>query len=72
MVPFDTESPFVTSGMRIGTSAITTRGINKNDISVIVDLINTVIENNQDEEIIKQTKNKVHELMSTLPLFKWE
>ena len=72
MVPFDTESPFVTSGMRIGTSAITTRGINKNDIPFIVDLIKTVIENNQDEEIIKQTKNKVHDLMSTLPLFKWE
>ena len=72
MVLFDTESPFVTSGMRIGTSAITTRGINKNDIPFIVDLINTVIENNQDEEIIKQTKNKVHDLMSTLPLFKWE
>ena len=72
MVPFDTESPFVTSGMRIGTSAITTRGINKNDIPFIVDLINTVIENNQDEQIIKQTKNKVHDLMSTLPLFKWE
>lgn len=72
MVPFDTESPFVTSGMRIGTSAITTRGVNKNDIPVIVDLINTVIENNQNEEIIKQTKNNVHELMSTLPLFKWE
>jgi glycine hydroxymethyltransferase len=72
MVPFDTESPFVTSGMRIGTSAITTRGINKKDIPVIVDLINTVIENNQNEEIINQTKKNVHELMSTLPLFKWE
>ncbi|MAO32877.1 MAG: serine hydroxymethyltransferase [Crocinitomicaceae bacterium] len=72
MVPFDTESPFITSGMRVGTSAITTRGINKNDIPNIVDLINNVIENNQNEEIIKQTKNNVHELMSDLPLFKWE
>ena len=72
MVPFDTESPFITSGMRVGTSAITTRGINKNDIPNIVDLINNVIENNQNEEIIKQTKNNVHELMSNLPLFKWE
>ncbi len=72
MVPFDTESPFITSGMRVGTSAITTRGINKNDISYIVDLINTVLENNQNEEIIKQTKKNVHELMSNLPLFKWE
>ena len=70
MVPFDTESPFITSGMRVGTSAITTRGINKNDIPNIVDLINNVIENNQNEEIIKQTKNNVHELMSNLPLFK--
>ena len=72
MVPFDTESPFITSGMRVGTSAITTRGINKNDIPNIVDLINTVIENNQNEEIINKTKNNVHELMSNLPLFKWE
>ena len=72
MVPFDTESPFVTSGIRIGTSAITTRGINQNDIPIIVEFINKVIENPTNEEIINKVKNDTHELMNTLPLFTWK
>ncbi len=72
MVPFDTESPFVTSGIRIGTSAITTRGINQNDIPIIVEFINKVIENPTNQELINQVKNDTHELMNTLPLFTWK
>ena len=72
MVPFDTESPFVTSGIRIGTSAITTRGINQNDIPIIVEFINKVIENPTNQEVINQVKNDTHELMNTLPLFTWK
>ena len=69
MVPFDTESPFITSGIRFGTSAITTRGIKEDVIPTIVNLIDTVIMNYEDEEILSKTRNKVNELMSTYPIF---
>lgn len=69
MVPFDTESPFVTSGIRIGTPAITTRGITKNDIPNIVGLIDKVIENSKDNSIISKVKNEISEMMSARPLF---
>ncbi len=72
MVPFDTESPFITSGIRIGTPAITTRGINQNDIPIIVDLIDTVLENHENELVLNELKNSTHELMNTLPLFTWK
>ncbi len=71
MVPFDTESPFVTSGIRIGTSAITTRGINESHIPRIVELIDMVITNTNDESIIKEVKTEVNNLMSGLPLFQY-
>ena len=71
MVPFDTESPFVTSGIRIGTSAITTRGINESHIPRIVELIDMVITNANDESIIKEVKTEVNNLMSGLPLFQY-
>lgn len=71
MVPFDTESPFVTSGIRIGTSAITTRGINESHISRIVELIDTVIIHPNDEEKIKEVKTEINNLMSGLPLFQY-
>jgi len=71
MVPFDTESPFVTSGIRIGTAAITTRGIKEDKIEQIVDLIDTALMNKDNEEVLKRTKQEVHNLMSGLPLFTW-
>ncbi len=71
MVPFDTESPFVTSGIRIGTAAITTRGIKEDKIEQIVDLIDRALMNKDNEEVLKRTKEEVHSLMSGLPLFTW-
>lgn len=69
MVPFDTESPFVTSGIRVGTPAITTRGLKENDMSYVVDLIDEVINNYQNETILEGIAKKVNELMSGRPLF---
>ena len=69
MVPFDDKSPFVTSGIRFGTAAITTRGINNSEIIKIVDLIDEAIENYNDDFILKQVKIKVNSLMSGKKLF---
>jgi glycine hydroxymethyltransferase len=69
MVPFDTESPFVTSGIRVGTPAITTRGIKENDIPKIVNLIDRVLTNISDESIIAEVRSEVNAMMSGLPLF---
>ena len=71
MVPFDSESPFVTSGIRLGTPAITTRGIKENDIPVIVSLIDKVLMNKDDEQIIASVRRDVNSLMSQRPLFDW-
>jgi glycine hydroxymethyltransferase len=70
MVPFDDKSPFVTSGIRIGTPAITTRGMNEDEMTIIVDLIDRVIMNYEDEAILEEVANEVHELMSHRSLFK--
>lgn len=70
MVPFDTESPFVTSGIRVGTAAITTRGIVESEIPTIVDLIDQVLSNISDETVISEVKSKVNQLMNGRPLFK--
>jgi glycine hydroxymethyltransferase len=70
MVPFDTESPFVTSGIRVGTPAITTRGIKEKEIIQIVHLIDDVITNSTDDSKLAATKIKVNELMKDFPLFK--
>lgn len=69
MVPFDSQSPFVTSGIRFGTPAITTRGIKGNTIPVIVDLIDKVIINYKDEQVLSHVKNEVNTLMSDYPIF---
>lgn len=69
MVPFDDKSPFVTSGIRIGTPAVTTRGLKENDMAKIVDLINRVITNFEDEAKIAEVKAEVFELMQGRPLF---
>lgn len=71
MVPFDTESPFVTSGIRVGTSAITSRGITEAEIPAIVKLIDRVLMNINDEETINLVRSEVNELMSERPLFQW-
>jgi glycine hydroxymethyltransferase len=71
MVPFDTESPFITSGIRIGTAAITTRGIETKHISQIVDIIDRVLTSNGDQDILEIAKKDTNNLMSKLPLFKW-
>lgn len=70
MVPFDTESPFVTSGIRLGTAAITTRGINESEIKSMVQFIDKVITNSQNEQIITEVGQDVIALMSNKPLFK--
>ena len=69
MVPFDTESPFVTSGIRVGTPAITTRGINTDEIETIVGLIDKVIENFENASVIEEVKKEVNALMSSRPIF---
>ena len=69
MVPFDEKSPFVTSGIRFGTPAITTRGINKSDIDEIVELIDIVINNAGNEKVILSVKKRVNNLMKNRPLF---
>jgi glycine hydroxymethyltransferase len=69
MVPFDDKSPFVTSGIRVGTAAITTRGLKVEDMAAIVDLIDEVIENYENETILQAVKVKVNKMMKGKPLF---
>lgn len=70
MVPFDDKSPFVTSGMRVGTAAITTRGLVENDMPRIVAYIDTVLSNVEDENKISEVRNEINEWMNSYPLFK--
>ncbi|MFB0939055.1 MAG: serine hydroxymethyltransferase [Urechidicola sp.] len=70
MVPFDDKSPFVTSGIRIGTAAITTRGMVESDMDGIVALIDEVLLNHEDVTILESVAEKVHKMMSHRPLFK--
>lgn len=69
MVPYDDKSPFVTSGLRIGTPAVTTRGLKEQDMKVIVELIDKVVSSPEDQEVISQVKKEVQEMMSGKPLF---
>lgn len=69
MVPFDDKSPFVTSGMRVGTPAITTRGVKEDTIPQIVDLIDEVLMNIDNEDVIQEVRKKVNDLMGQFPLF---
>lgn len=70
MVPFDDKSPFVTSGIRIGTPAVTTRGLLEKDMEKIVNLIDDVITNHTDETKLKNIAETVNQMMAGLPLFK--
>lgn len=68
-VPFDDKSPFVTSGIRVGTPAITTRGLVESDMETVVDLIDRVIMNHTNEEVIEEVADLVNDMMSERPIF---
>ncbi|MGV0755590.1 serine hydroxymethyltransferase [Empedobacter brevis] len=69
MVPFDDKSPFVTSGIRLGTAAITTRGLVETDMQTVADLIDEVLMNIDNEEVIDGVADRVNDFMSSRPLF---
>jgi glycine hydroxymethyltransferase len=70
MVPFDDKSPFVTSGMRVGTAAITTRGMAEADMEQIVDYIDTALMNNENETMLADIRKNINEWMGKFPLYK--
>ena len=69
MVPFDKRSPLVTSGIRIGTSAITTRGMQTEQMKIITEMIDLIIKNHDDEKKIKSVRDQVRELTNDFPLY---
>ena len=69
MVPFDDKSPFVTSGIRLGVSAVTTRGLKEDDMVAIVELVDEVINNFENETVLESIKEKVNAMMTGKPLF---
>ena len=69
MVPFDDKSPFVTSGIRIGSAAITTRGLKELEMETVVSLIDHVIQNHENETVLSKVAKEVHALMKGRPLF---
>ncbi|HEY4787717.1 MAG TPA: serine hydroxymethyltransferase [Bacteroidales bacterium] len=69
MVPFDSRSPFLTSGIRLGTPAVTTRGVKEKEIESIVNLIDEVLSNIDNDKVIDGVRHKVNELMNSYPLF---
>lgn len=71
MVPFDTRSPFQTSGFRVGTPAVTTRGLKEQDMETIVGLIDRVLNNPENPEVIGQVRSEVNAMMAGRPLFAW-
>lgn len=70
MVPFDTRSPFVTSGIRLGTCAVTTRNMKEDDMVVIAGLIEKVIANHENEAILAEVRTEVNRMMEKFPLYK--
>lgn len=70
MVPFDDKSPFITSGIRLGTPAVTTRGLKEEDMETIAELVSKVVDNLKDENVLAEVKKSVNDLMSGRPLFK--
>ena len=69
MVPFDSRSPFQTSGIRLGTPAITTRGVKEDQMETIVDMIDTVLSNPENPEVIAQVRERVNKMMEKYPIF---
>lgn len=70
MVPFDERSPFITSGMRVGTPAITTRGMGKDEMLAIVELIDRVVSDIENDATIEQVKSEVQSLCNSFPLYR--
>ena len=68
-VPFETRSPFVTSGIRLGTAAVTSRGLNEADMDIIATLIDEALMNPENTEVLNNVKSKVHALMARYPLY---
>ena len=71
MVPFDSRSPFLTSGIRLGTPAITTRGAKEPRMGEIVEMIDTVLHNPENDAVIKSVREKVNAIMADYPMFAW-
>jgi glycine hydroxymethyltransferase len=71
MVPFDDKSPFTTSGIRLGTAAITTRGLKENDMETIAGLISEVVDDIKNENTLQAVKKKVNQLMEGRELFNY-
>ena len=71
MVPFDTESPMVTSGMRLGTPALTTRGLNEADMETVAEFIDRVLTQPDSQEVIDQVRTDVNDFMREFPMFRW-
>ena len=69
MVPFDKQPPMVTSGIRVGTPAITTRGVKEDTIREIVDIMDTVMMNRDNNAVIGESRKKIIDLMEGRPLF---
>ncbi|MGY8809143.1 MAG: serine hydroxymethyltransferase, partial [Fidelibacterota bacterium] len=69
MIPFDPKSPFVTSGIRVGSPAITTRGMGKDEVKIVVDLMDRVITNSEDKNVISSVKSEVKKLCKSFPIY---
>ena len=68
-IPFDTESPFITSGVRIGTAAVTTRGFKEAEMKEIADIMATALKNHEDQAILAELKKRVVNLTDKFPLY---
>ena len=71
MVPFDSRTPFTTSGIRVGTPAITTRGLKEDEMPVIVEMIDRILCDINNESLIEKTRANIHDMMNHRPLFAW-
>ena len=69
MVPFDDQSPFITSGIRVGTAAMTTRGLKENDMERIVDYIDLSLQNHENESKLLEIREEIHSWMKNFPLY---
>jgi glycine hydroxymethyltransferase len=71
MVPFDSRSPFLTSGLRLGTPAVTTRGLKEEHMEIIVDLIDRVLQDVDNDSVITDVRKTVNQMMNRFPMFAW-
>jgi len=71
MVPFDSRTPFTTSGIRVGTPAITTRGLKEDEMPIIVEMIDNILCDINNETLIEKTRKNIHDMMCHRPLFAW-